>query len=230
LDENEPTPHELTERAKLITRCRGILLDNGIYNFADVERIGAPGLLELRGLGPKAVNLIVNAVAGYGNAGDAAELFPYPNGLDQTRITLTGSQEDIDAFAAQGESTTTVIDGPDDLDEWPDESTPEPAVTTTFLLHLLDGITTKGAAWAQGYLTGLIEAAEDVPGLADHYLDNAVDCRNRQRLDQITRLVDDLTDQRYARETGGHPDDCPTVPNNLGVSSSTNDTVDLERC
>jgi hypothetical protein len=73
-----------TERRKLLTRARGILLDNELYTVQQVKKIGLPGLLKLKNMGPKAANLVVEAVARTSPtwSTDLAYLFPYPRGID----------------------------------------------------------------------------------------------------------------------------------------------------
>lgn len=75
------SPREALARRKLLTRCRGILLDNEIFTPSGLVK---SDLLDLAGVGPKAADLIAD-VAIEGGA-DYEFLFPYPDGIDNTRF------------------------------------------------------------------------------------------------------------------------------------------------
>lgn len=134
------TSNASTERKKLLTRARGILLDNGIYS---VDALVNTDLAAIPNVGPKMIDLI-NEVVGSTNVNDIVYLFPYPEGPDDACFSLADEA---------------------DTDEVPDG--PSPAVPTEALTRALHGLRQYGYSWTDGYLSALIDSAEGVAGFAE---------------------------------------------------------------
>jgi hypothetical protein len=142
------TPQEQIERQKLLTRARGILLDNALYTADHVRTYGDP--ISLPGIGPKTANVITEVLNSTNDA-EIAYLFPYPDGIDETRFTLA----------------------PEPADEAEEDQVPwKPAsVPTWFITYALAKLADFEVDFARGYLSALVDLSEQEPGFADDVLD-----------------------------------------------------------
>lgn len=142
--------HEQIERQKLLTRCRRILLDNGIFNPEQAAEYG--DLTRLRGLGPKASVLIWDAINTQ-NAADLAYLFPYPDGIDEAYYLPAGT-----VWGEPDDSAAEAEPAPD--------AAADAQIPAEFVAYALAS-QNRPAAWVAGYLSALADTALGVPGAVE---------------------------------------------------------------
>jgi hypothetical protein len=141
-----------TERQKLLTRARNILLDNNIYTPAQAIETGQYNLTGIANIGEKMARIIIGVACRPAPDDEQEYLFPYPNGDDERPFTAT-DYADLPYDAVDIGTPPTPA--------------PSPSVKTAALGRALHGLRRYGDAWADGYLSGLIDSAEGVPGFAE---------------------------------------------------------------